>query len=169
VNLDKLCECGCGQPAPIAKTTWKRRGYIKGQPLRFISGHNLPKDRTAHFKHGHVLGGKESSEYLAYRKAKRRCNNPKDKNWKDYGGRGIKFQFESFIQFLAEIGLKPTPKLELDRIDNDGHYAPGNVRWATKQQQMLNRRKPHQKITTPTVEIIHTFNPTPTHTQGMNP
>lgn len=36
----KLCECGCGQPAPIAKSSWKKRGFRKGQPMRFISGHN---------------------------------------------------------------------------------------------------------------------------------
>jgi hypothetical protein len=47
-----------------------------------------------------------------------------------------------FNAFLAHIGRKPSPELTLDRIDNDGDYQPGNVRWATRQQQSSNRRKP---------------------------
>lgn len=51
----KLCECGCGKPAPIAKETWKRKGWIKDQPKRFIQGHNyrFPKGaKNPAFNHG---------------------------------------------------------------------------------------------------------------------
>jgi hypothetical protein len=54
--------------------------------------------------------------------------------------RGILFKFESFEQFYAEIGPKPTAAHQLDRIDNDKGYEPGNVRWATKSQNERNRR-----------------------------
>jgi hypothetical protein len=79
-------------------------------------------------------------EYYACFDAKYRCTNPKDKYWKDYGGRGIEFRFTSFEEFFAELGTRPTPAHSLDRIDNNGHYEPGNVRWATKAEQNANRR-----------------------------
>ena len=130
----KPCECGCGQPAPIAKTTNRRDGRIKGQPARFISGHN----NTTH-------GMSHSPEYSSYENAKRRCRNPNCKEFKDYGGRGIEFRFDSFEQFFAEIGLRPKGKT-LDRIDNHGHYEAGNVQWATKSEQQYKRRLPVDRV-----------------------
>jgi DNA-binding CsgD family transcriptional regulator len=81
-----------------------------------------------------------SPEYNAYSNAKSRCQNPKDDHYKNYGGRGIKFLFASFEEFFEELGLKPTPLHSVDRIDNNGNYERGNVRWATKSQQSRNRR-----------------------------
>ena len=79
--------------------------------------------------------------------AKDRCNNPRNKGFKNYGGRGIRFLFKSFEQFYTELGPRPTG-LTLDRIDNDGNYEPGNVRWATRQQQQLNQRRQKAKAKT---------------------
>jgi hypothetical protein len=72
-----------------------------------------------------------------------RCNNPRCKNFRDYGGRGIKMLFSSFEEFLAEVGLRPTPKHWIERICNDGHYESGNVKWATKIEQANNTRANH--------------------------
>jgi hypothetical protein len=80
-----------------------------------------------------------TSEYGRYKEAKSRCTDPRRICWKDYGGRGIRFLFTSFEQFYAELGDCPKG-LQLDRINNDGHYEPGNVRWATVSQQARNRR-----------------------------
>lgn len=80
------------------------------------------------------------SEHLAYYNARTRCLDPKNKDYRNYGGRGILFKFKSFKEFITEIGPKPDPKLVLDRIDNQGHYEPGNVRWNTQSANMLNRR-----------------------------
>jgi hypothetical protein len=89
-----------------------------------------------------------SVERQAYNNAKHRCTNPADMNWKHYGGRGIKFLFTSFDQFLAEIGPKPEPKRNyvLDRAENNGHYEPGNVRWVTHAESTANRRDPSEWI-----------------------
>ncbi len=73
---------------------------------------------------------------------KRRCIDPTAHNWRWYGGRGIRVCDEwqaSFDAYYDYVGDRP-PGLTLDRIDNDGNYEPGNVRWATGREQMLNKR-----------------------------
>ncbi len=140
----KLCECGCGKPTPISKQTRTERGHIKGQPTRFCPSHgnlscvkNFGDDIGVHTrKHGMY----RASEYRAYCAAKYRCNNPNDASYQEYGGRGIEFRFKSFDEFIQHIGPKPDPKLSLDRIDNNGNYEIGNVRWATSSQQLSNKR-----------------------------
>jgi hypothetical protein len=78
-------------------------------------------------------------EAQAFRDAWRRCKDTRNSRWEDYGGRGIKFLFTSFEQFFAELGPRPDG-MSLDRIENDGNYEPGNVRWATKKEQQRNKR-----------------------------
>lgn len=84
-----------------------------------------------------------STEYSTWRHIQQRCYNPKNKAWDNYGGRGIRVCQEwrdSFEAFYAHVGPRPSKDLTLDRINNDGHYEPGNVRWATWQQQHANKR-----------------------------
>jgi hypothetical protein len=71
-----------------------------------------------------------------------RCEDPRNIGYHLYGGRGIRVceHWHSFENFLADVGFPPTTSLTLDRIDNDGDYEPGNVRWATKREQRLNQR-----------------------------
>jgi hypothetical protein len=79
------------------------------------------------------------AQSIEHNAAKGRCRNPNNDRYEDYGGRGIKFLFHSFQEFLVHIGPRPADR-SLDRINNDGHYEMGNVRWATRSQQARNAR-----------------------------
>lgn len=69
-----------------------------------------------------------------------RCRNPKNISFINYGERGIEFKFKSFGEFIAAVGKKTDPSFMLDRINNDGHYERGNVRWVPRSINMLNSR-----------------------------
>lgn len=86
-------------------------------------------------------GMNRSPEHVAWKAMKQRCYYVPNKEYKNYGGRGIKVCDEwlnSFSMFFAYIGKKPTPAHSLDRIDTNGNYEPGNVKWSTSIEQMNN-------------------------------
>jgi hypothetical protein len=86
----------------------------------------------------------KTPEYQAWTNMKQRCCNHSCPNFSDYGGRGIKIHYEwvnDFDAFLKYIGPRPLKgSYSLDRIDNNGNYEPGNVRWADMDTQIQNRR-----------------------------
>lgn len=139
-----LCRCDCG----------KRRKKTSAV-LRNAKGCQICMGRARSIGGPiRTKGGKNTPEYAAYHTARSKCTNPKDSHWRYYGGRGIKFLFESFEQFYAELGPRPSKKYSVDRKENSGNYAPGNVRWATSSMQAKNRRKTLSISMFPTQDLV---------------
>lgn len=93
-------------------------------------------------KHGHSRRSGESPEYVVWQNMLRRCRDPNNKRWARYGGRGISVHaawVASFAAFLRDVGPRPSPAHTLDRVNNDGNYEPGNVRWTTCDKQAGNK------------------------------
>lgn len=132
-----LCNCDCGGQTvarghSLQRGDYKSCGCLKAELVRGLGARN----RT----HG-VTG---TSIYLAWKSMITRCYYQKYSGYKNYGGRGITVCDRwrtSFENFLADVGQKPTAQHSLDRINNDGHYEPSNVRWATRTEQNRNTRR----------------------------
>lgn len=128
------CQCSCGTEV-IVPTGRLTNGDAKS------CGCNKNQYKPTH---GMARHGGRAPEHLAWSHMKDRCTNPNSQAWKDYGGRGIRVcekWINSFEEFFACVGPRPSPKHSIDRWpNNDGHYEPGNVRWATKKEQLANRR-----------------------------
>lgn len=132
-----LCDCGNSFEATGTKI---RSGEVKTCP-----GCSKERVRISRVKHG--MRG--SAEYRIWTHIKSRCYNERVPEYKHYGGRGISMcdrWRESFENFLADMGERPTPGHSIDRRDVNGNYEPVNCRWATDIEQQNNRRN-NRKIT----------------------
>ncbi len=130
------CRCICGITRDIPIHTLKQ-GHSKHCGCMVPAMNAAQKTRH---------GMSYTAEHRCWCKIKERCHNPKSKDWPDYGGRGISVCAEwlsSFEAFFAHIGPKPDPTYSIDRIDVNGNYEPGNVRWADAVTQSRNRRPRH--------------------------
>jgi len=129
--IDRCIVQGC-EIKPYGKQPYCHKHYQR------IKKHNDP-----HYKELSMHGLSSLPEYGVWSHMKERCNNPQNKSYKNYGGRGIKVceRWEkSFLYFFQDMGKRPSNKHEIDRIDNDGNYEPDNCRWTTRLSNARNKR-----------------------------
>jgi hypothetical protein len=127
-----LCKCDCGNTTIV-------RAYSLTIGHTTSCGCYKKSCTTTH-------GKSYSSEWRTWSHIKGRCENIHDRGYPDYGGRGIKLYkpwSDSFEAFYAFMGDKPSQKHSIERIDNNGNYEPGNVKWGTPKEQNNNTRANH--------------------------
>lgn len=126
-----LCECTCGKIVTI------RRDHL-----------TRGATHSCGCKRNSAGGLSRTKEYRIWRGMLHRCHDPKTQAYHNYGARGIQVcpewrAADGFQAFLNHIGPMPDPDLTVDRVDGTKGYSPGNVRWATRQEQARNQRRNH--------------------------
>jgi hypothetical protein len=124
-----LFRCECGEEKVFSNSNvrlGKSRScgcYVK----------DYPSQRT------HGMSGTDI--YQTWNRMLSRCYNPKIDRYPNYGGRGIKVceRWKKFVNFYADMGDRPSKNHSIGRIDNDGDYEPGNVRWELEEEQIFNK------------------------------
>lgn len=129
--------CSCGATFDVDK-----------RELRRMARPSCPTCKPGYSRTKHPL-------YARWAMMNRRCSDPRDQDYKNYGGRGISVcqqwrqvpgdleaSRRAFLQYVADVGAPPFTGATVDRADNDDGYHPGNIRWASRRDQAANRRRP---------------------------
>lgn len=130
-----MCICKCGRNIPVLAGNLKKGNSTNcGCKRKKTCGERM---KTLNFKHGET----NSLTWESWSSMFDRCNCETNHAYKMYGANGIKIHhdFYSYEKFKAEIGIRPSKSHSIDRINNNLGYIPGNIRWATKTEQAINR------------------------------
>lgn len=130
------CECVCGN---ITYSTVANLSAGRKRSCGCIAYELLMERSTKH-------GMRHTPEWHIWAQMIGRCNNPRNKGYKNYGERGIRIEdprWLKFIHFFEDMGKRPNPELTLDRLDNDKGYCKDNCAWRTRKEQSRNRRNRH--------------------------
>jgi hypothetical protein len=136
-NFEKLwwCVCECDTERAVRQSSLRKGAGIGGS----LSCGCFMVERTkeANTKHGLI----NTPEYGAWSYMMKRCYHPKTKGYKHWGGRGITVdpEWHDFLNFLRDMGTRPSSKHSLDRKDNDGNYTKDNCKWSLPYEQVNNR------------------------------
>lgn len=129
-NRKWFCVCDCGFRFKV--------------DIASVRSQNQSRCRYCYYKDKKKHGLSGTPEYQAWKHIKERCYDINDRMYPNYGARGIKMcdrwlGENGALNFVEDVGKRPTNKHSIDRINVDGNYEPANVRWATKHEQMRNR------------------------------
>lgn len=131
-KIQYLCKCDCGNDVVVLGSNLTKKNTMSCGCLAIDC-------RTLHNHWG-------DKTYRCWDNMRTRCMNPNATGYENWGGRGIticdewKNDFKAFYEYVSKLPHFNEEGYSLDRIDNDGHYEPGNIRWATRYEQTHNRR-----------------------------
>ncbi len=135
-----VCLCECGQRTEVTSDNLRSGSVQSCGCLQKMHARRIGKQLA---RHGHARPTAHSITYSTWTGMCTRVRNPNATGYDRYGGRGITMdpRWETFENFLADMGPRPSKSLSLDRRDPDGPYDKANCRWATRKEQACNRSK----------------------------